>query len=414
MKKNAVTLTLVLFTALFALACGGDDSPSSNNADNQSNLNNENNQNNLNNVNNLNNLNNENNQNNENNLNNVNNEEPDMGQDMTSEEDMGMDMAEEDMGPDEVSITWPATPEDFADSANANTYISELITPEILDNEPTCCKDFGDISKNEGIDNALAELDEAIAGFGASLAGSLQNGINQGSVVILLDHRELSGADDADGFVLSWLNGAFADGTSYANASSGQGQFLLAADSFDAGTGEPQIVFNPAQMVLGEMSAGPAPVSLLLPLDDAFLSVTVQNAEVTGTATLSLDGVAYTAGTISGYIEVENLIDALNELAASSCGCLGLQQPLFEEVDGEYVGNCVDNVAAACPNQDEEICRVIGGNVALPNGEFCGVLPNLFEGSADISTNGDPDTYEALSLGLEWVGVNAEVTGIAN
>ncbi len=415
---KALLRLLILTTALSLAACG-DDSSSSNNSANNGDNNTNNSTNNANNGNNTNNP--------TNNVNNANNVDDmgveDMGEpDMGGTDDMGADTGGDDMGevdmsmgPTPVDIMWPSTADDFASTANANTYISKLITPELDENDiPTCCKDFGDISKNAGTDNALAELDASISGFGASLAGSLQNGIEEGNVIILLDHRELESADDPDGFVLGWLNASFDGATTYQTAAAGQGQFLIDPASFIAGTGEPQIKFNPANMMQGNLTAGPTDVSLLLPLDSALLAVTVQKAEITGVATLSMDGVSYTAGTIAGYIALQNLFDALNELAAASCGCLGLgNTPLYENDGLGWDGNCVSNVGNLCPGADQEICRVIGGSNAL-NGNFCGVLPSIFENSADIDTDGNPDTYEALSLGLEWIGVNAEVTGILN
>lgn len=407
MKKFALLMALSL-----AFACG-DDSTDSNNGNNANTNNGA-----TNNANNSNNIT-TNNANNVSDMGVVSDAGADMagGDDMAGGEDAGGDMTGGvDMAPDmAMAYQWPATADDYASSVVANTYLNSLVLPELDQNdEPTCCKDFGARSLNSGLDNAVAQLDSLLAPVGVSLSASLELAIEQGDLIVLLDHRELESADDADGFVLSWVNGEFAQGTDYTLADAGNGQFLIDAASFVPGTGEPLVNFDPASMTAGVMSGGPTTGAIVFPIGTLLINVTLQEAEIAGNATLSMDGVAYTQGTVSGYILLSDIMNGLNEIAASpACSCLGLTGPLYEQdASGDWSGNCVSNTASLCPDVSQQTCRLIAGD-SFSSGEICTTLPILLPGQTDIDSNGDSE-YDSLSIGLEWTGVNAEITGVAN
>lgn len=339
--------------------------------------------------------------------------EPDMPADMTSdvpepdmEADMEVDM-EEDM-PTPIPFTWPTSPNIFAATADANSYIRELNFPPVMNNTTTCCKDFGAISKNAGIDNALATLNNSLSGFGADMQGPLTDAIQSGDAVILLDHRELDGATDADGFILSWLSGAFANGTTYGTASFGNGQFRVQPDAFVPGTGEPLIKLNPASMNNSQMNAGPSGLNFSLPFLGSTLVVAIEAAEVTGTATISNNGVEYTQGTLAGYITLDSLYGAMNTILTANCGCLGANPAVFSKnSSGVWGATCVSGANNLCPADSEQICRILAGN-SLANGQYCSLLPNILNNQADIDANND-DAFEALSMGFEWTAANADI-----
>jgi hypothetical protein len=346
-------------------------------------------------------------------------QQPDLGDDMTTAPDMagdtGGDMAADmgaDMGPElpPLEIDWPDDPELFANTANA-TYIPTLSLPPLSDGKPTCCYDFGAKSKNEGIDNAFAILASTLQGFDFDLNAVLLDSLMTGALTVLLDHRELDGPDDADGFVLSWLRGEFEGTTDYPDAAAGNGTFLLDPDSLDA-TGAPLLYFDPALMEGGSMSAGPDQLSLILPFIGLNLEVTVEEATMTGDAMIGSPEVSYDSGTMSGYVTVEEIFTGINEIVASECSCLGLgATPLYEQDgDGDWTGNCVSDPELVCP--DIELCRTLGGD-DINSSETCSATLTFLPQLADIDTDGDTSKYEAVSLGMEWTGVPATVVGVS-
>lgn len=328
---------------------------------------------------------------------------PDMDVDMV--DDMEADMPEPDPM---VPFTWPVSPTTYADSATQSSFLFELIVPELVDGIPTCCKEFGAISKNEGTDNALATLNETLLLFGADIQPPLTQAIESGSAVILLDHRELDGADDQDNFVLAWIAGEFANGTSYATASAGTGEFRVLNETFVAGTGEPVVNFNPARMQGSQMSAGPRSLGFSLPFLGSSLTIDISEAEVNGLATINANGVSYTDGALSGYVTLESMYGAINTILDQNCGCLGANRTIYtQDGAGAWAGACVADVATLCPSAPEEICRILAGT-SLGSGQVCGLLPGVLEGSADIDADRD-DLYESLSIGFEWRAANADI-----
>ncbi len=317
-----------------------------------------------------------------------------------------------DMPPPEppIDVTWPTTPTEYAATTTV-TYVSSLQLPDIGgdDDRPLCCRDFGAISRDEGVDNSLAILRSTIAGFDYDLNDLLRNTIESGDLVVLLDHRELDGPDDPDNFALAWLRGVFEGGTSFAQASAGNGTYLLDPDSLTA-TGEPRLLFNPATMRGGEMAAGPARLNLLLPIAFTTLDVTVEDASISGTASIQTDGVAYTGGEISGWVEIEEIFGNVNRIVAAQCECLGLgNTPLFEQdADGDWRANCVDDVPLLCA---DDLCHTLAGK-DINDGGTCNLARQVLPALADIDTDGDRSRFEAISIGLEWTGVTGEVVGV--
>lgn len=303
---------------------------------------------------------------------------------------------------------WPASADDY--QAEKATYANALTIPEVQNDTPACCTDFGDISKNEGTDNALARLENTLQAIDQSIQVGIDQGIADGDLVLLLDHRDLEGGSDS--FVLAQFLGAFASGTTFADADAGNGEFLLTPESFVSGSGEPKNFFDPAEMSSGELSAGPAQIAVDFPFEGVLLQIAIDEAELTGTATINESSVTYQNGTLSGWVTLEDFFGALNDVAASpQCDCLGLDGDLFVDNNG-WEENCVSDAANKCDGPGEAVCANIGGD-DFTNDEACTLLPGFLEEEADIDLNNDPSRYEALSIGLMWSGVEASVVGLA-
>ena len=323
-----------------------------------------------------------------------------------------------------LPITWPTAPADY--TANLSSYINTLTIPATdKDDGPACCRDWGNISRDYILngtnqnDNAFAKLADGLKTF-FNLQETLDAQLVDGSFALIWDHQEFNGeTTDADNFVLVGLFGAFANATDFTTASAGTGEFTISDTSFKTGTGEPLIFFNPAEMTAGAMAAGPSTFYLNLPLGIVTLSLAVSEALIEATATVGADGVTYSTGTLSGYIAIADVVDAVNLYVSSpTCTCLGLQGPLYTlNSDGTITTACVTGAADLCTAADENICVTLASKEPAGGLPFsvCDYLPTLLTGLTDLDLDGNCATdrdncdYEGLSVGFGWTAVPATI-----
>src|SRR5690606_15647019 len=117
----------------------------------------------------------------------------------------------------------------------------------------------------------------------------------------------------------------------------------------------------------------------------------------------------YETGTISGYVESEDVRAAINTFMASECACLGLSGDMYG--DGAFWGpnQCMDaaTAEAACPNPvGNEV-----GCVALASNPACAGLPIGLLTATDIDAKGGSN-YTALSVGLTFHAVPTTIDGV--
>ena len=335
------------------------------------------------------------------------------------------DIADVEPPPPPLDVTWPATPEDYA--AQTVSYVKTLQLPIEVDGSAECCHDFGDISRNAGVDNALAELllSPAITKF-FDVNIALEQSVVSGGIAILFDHRELDGFDDPDNFILVPLQGDFEGTTNYASAAAGEGTFTIDTTSFLSLVGEPASVFNPAMMIDHDVEGGPTTYLFKLTLAGATLELPMRDARIKGRAETWLTNPTqfeYVETTpitttyqssISGYVELDDFRQAINSFFVSECGCLGLTQELYGPDAGNGTGwsdpQCMSlaEAEALCPNASGNET----GCVALVDDLVCGILPLYLAAGQDINTDDDPQ-YEALSVGLTFTAVPAQVVGLS-
>jgi hypothetical protein len=288
------------------------------------------------------------------------------------------------------------------------SYVSRLLIPLTSGGVPTCCKDFGEISKDHiedgtaRIDNALALLAEGLGELGLSMQDIIDDAFLDGVVVLLYEHQGLG--DPADSaFTLVELAGSFAGSTSHEEAAAGAGVFEIDPRSFDPITGEPRSSAA-AAAAGGRVSAGPYVAHLAVPMPPSVLEVRVSAAELAGTIAVSEAGVTYSQATFSGYVLLDDLFGAMNAAVTDpSCACLGLDGPVYvADAAGAWSASCVAGAQAACPNEEEALCVTLAGDDGL-----CPDTTVVFEGLADIELDPARDGYEALSVGFTWSGVPA-------
>jgi hypothetical protein len=316
-----------------------------------------------------------------------------------------------DAGPDAAPdahppIDWPDAPGDYVPTSLS--YMSTIAIPSFDGNgDPVCCHDFGNISKDsieqgtDKIDNALSRVAELLLSVGTNLQDEIDAALESGTLLNLLDHRDLASGDGP--FILVQFLASFAPGTTYVQASAGAGSFVIDPISFVNGTGEPTNYFVNAAMTGGAMTAGPSTLHLSLPFGSATLEMQLIDARVTGRATLGAGGVSYGDGTVAGVVRLDELFGAFNAYLEQACGCLALTDPVYYQDDfGDWQAACVPDAEVRCTLPGESPCVNLGDSQ-----EVCSFLPIVLRNSADINLDVDSTRYEALSAGFHWTGVQA-------
>jgi hypothetical protein len=318
-----------------------------------------------------------------------------------------------------TTTLWPPTPQDYV--AGPISYLNTLVIPGVdMNGDPVCCRDFGTISRDyitngtNKIDNALAKLAAQLSSF-VNFQDLIDQGIMDGSIVLILDHHLLDYQNLPDDFYLAPFNGSFDTGTTYTEANAGTGEFLLSQASFIGGTGEPLNVAYPSVMTSTDMTAPSSTLTLPLPLAVTVLNLPILDTQaVADHGTITAAGINYTNGELSGYVETAQIFGALNAILLSpTCSCLGISSDVYtQNMDGSWSSTCVSNAATLCTQPGEDICVTLAGTNVL-NGEVCSVLPNFMNNAADIDLNSDPTAYEGLSMGFQFTGVTGTVNGVA-
>lgn len=321
---------------------------------------------------------------------------------------------------------WPADAADYV--AGPLSYVDEITVPGVEMDVPVCCKDFGEISKDfiengtDQLDNGLAVLSPLLALIGVDFSEQLNMSIQDGSLVVLLDHQFLDLADGSgvvargglpdDEFALVQLEAVFADGTTFAEASVGDGEFVILPGTFLPGSGEPAAVAFPAFMDVDGMSAGPFELDLTLSFGILDIDIIATQAEVTATpGQITPAGIPYTEGIITGIVQLDDVFADFNSvLGSSDCACLGLTDDVFTQLpDGSWRGSCVPDGAALCSEPREAVCATLAGsNPQAESPEICALFPPVLQNvAADLDLDGDPSRYEGMSIGLRFTAVPA-------
>jgi hypothetical protein len=319
--------------------------------------------------------------------------------------------------PTEAPPVWPDDPQDY--TPGVSSYIDSLTLPGLDGGGvPTCCQDFGGKSKNGSgdIDNALALLADGLSVLGFDIQATLDDAIQNGELVLLLDHQNLNVVTQPDEFALVQLLGAFEGATDYASASAGLGTFEATQASFVPGSGEPNNWYHPAAMGATDMTAGPFSLTLTLPFGFVSLSLKAGEARMSADhGLISVAGVPYTNGELSGYVLMDEFFGNLNAILNSpQCACLGLTGDVYNKLPtGLWSGTCKLDADSLCTLPAEEVCVALADNdlFGSPPG-VCGALPSVIQEQADIDLNSNTDVYEAMSVGLQFTAVNGQIVGV--
>lgn len=302
---------------------------------------------------------------------------------------------------------WPDTPSLYTYDATTYLHIVDVLTD---DTDPVCCRDFGAISGDTDVDNALGDLLGAI-GFLYDFQGAVDELIEGGDFVALLEHRGIPSTGDGT-YDMAFFLGAYDTGTTdYDVAASGMGDFLVDPVSFVPGTGRPLYRFPGATVTGDQLEADGGSLSLGLDFLSGTLALTVRDVQLRGTIARDTGGVGLEDGELSGFVRVEDFYAAYNDLIDQSCGCLGLSGDLFTFDGTAWAGDCVSDPDLVCTLPDEEICQILAGDDLL-GGQVCGLIPNIIVANADLNLDTGDTDREALSIGLLAQGVPGRIGGL--
>lgn len=310
--------------------------------------------------------------------------------------------------------TWPSTPESYI--PEDLYYVSTLTFPlEPGSNTPSCCRDYGDASRNEGIDNSFALIEAAGRSLGIDFQGYFTRQLESGELVLLWDFRR--GPDDS--LVIAGLRGGFDANTDYDSASRGEGRFELEDASFASSTGEPTgIIWDAHIEPDGTFWAGPGSLYVRMPLYGVTVDILLEHVELEGQQTLSPEGVPILVGQMSATLELAKLYRAFNDFALSErCACLGISDPpyVYDAEAGTWSSTCVDDALDLCNTPENQDCAILTGTDLTrgPDPQICELAPPLFRGLVDVDVDcttspTEPGGFDALSLGFEFEAWPAE------
>jgi hypothetical protein len=309
--------------------------------------------------------------------------------------------AEEDAGGAGPGDTMSPPADDTAEPEPSEGEFSEHFS--IIDSlsiaDGDCCFDFdNDGSPDNGLGGLLSTI-TGLLGDGLDINASIADAIAEGSLSVLY---EQVGLDDDMNDELT-LNG-------YVGVNNGDGTYAIDPESIDEETGEPVLSFG-AEIVDGVISTEPADFFLAVPLDDLAFAFTLTQTEMVGEVSMAEDGngLDWVNGQLGGVVSLEEFVNAFNAIG-DSCECMGLDgAPLFT-MDGENKIACSSAAqsisASACSAADGDLCEGIASNAGLA----CLGIGLIVSPDIDSDENGIADSF---SVGVNFTGVSAEVTGLA-
>ena len=173
--------------------------------------------------------------------------------------------------------------------------------------------DFTSPSGEEGVDNALAVLLPILEMFAGDLSATLQENINDGSILLL---AEMTSVDDFTNDACVGMNlyigevpGDVAPMLSSDRLSPGQ-TFDINPESLDA-KGEPIVSVTGASFVGGNLNAATDVISLPVPLEEGtVLELNIRNARVGGQFTAD----TMSNGIIAGVLSIDELSESVAAL----------------------------------------------------------------------------------------------------
>jgi len=274
-----------------------------------------------------------------------------------------------------------------------------------------CCCDFTD----DGVlDNQLAALLAELRDMvGVDLAGlndSIAASLTDGSVLVLLEYAGLcpEGADTAY-FDLNVYRGADTDDPPDPTDDFSGSEELRVRAEWLTDWGDPIVSFEGARVLGGRLHSGPTQVLVPVSIDHPPLDLALTVDSATLDAEIAWDeGYRLADGRLCGYVTVAQVFDALNQFAAGSCDCLGLEGDLIEGVEsGAFAcgaSHPACDPAAPGTGSVQDLCGTLESS--------CDTVLPVLSAFLDVDTDSD-GTGDAISLGATFGATSAVLVGAA-
>lgn len=310
---------------------------------------------------------------------------------------------------------WPATAADY--QLHNGTFLTTFEFPDVA-HEDLCCRDFGDISRDfikngtNNADNALAAMDVVLSAASngkVDLAGPINNSIRVGRYVPLFDHVDIPST--SGNYTLAYFGGSPAEGTTYDTAKTGGGEFLLKPGYFEGDSGTPKYLFGSAAVSAGKLTASDGHFELPLPVLWGRVLLEVQRVQLTADVAIVDGGVTLTNGELSGFIKVDDWFKGYNQVVNEKCACAELTSDIYGRGPDGWEQHCLDAPQGTCTGTEAVTCGVLLLS-DIKDGGICKGMFNAVAAAADLNFDDNDQTYEALSVGMRFSGVQATSTGL--
>ncbi len=283
-----------------------------------------------------------------------------------------------------------------------------IVDSIVLDGAKDCCFDYsGDGTPDNGVGSLLGTLGSFLGEV--DVDQSIADAIADGTISIVLDMKGMESATDDDDVT---MNGFFG----YAGEAGG---YLIEPNSFVEGSGNalPIVSFPGGTIAGGSVELGPTPFAVSIPFGEIVISAELQSAQITGDITTDGGSFGIANGKIGGVVPLQQIVDALNTVAADLCACLGTGGADIMELAAEDKLKCsaaLNGASPACSeaNGDNALCAAIADNKGLVCTAIGIIKPDIdtdFSGKADAFSIGM--TFTAAATTIEGMGEDQAAAG---
>ncbi|TNF29342.1 MAG: hypothetical protein EP329_16010 [Deltaproteobacteria bacterium] len=267
-----------------------------------------------------------------------------------------------------------------------------------------CCFDY---TGDGVVDNKLGNILALAGTLIGDLNATIQEQVESGSLVVLLETKNVTDAANSSDVTINGFLGEDAD-ADLTNNASGTASFTVNNSSFKEGTKEPLISFSGAEISSSVLTAGPSLFQLSIPiLEGAVLSLAITQTRIEATVAtgpngegLTMDGDVTDPDTgdaygakLGGVITQDDLFAGINGFMDASCVTIN-------DDDGKLVSFDSSTGKWSCAktaDQDTSACE--DGDPATQLGSYCGALLAFIVPDVDTNDDGKKD---AISIGI-WV-----------
>jgi len=288
------------------------------------------------------------------------------------------------------------------------SYVTEI---KVASKDDDCCFDFTEDGKN---DNAFGGLLVVLSTF-FDINGTIADQIASGSLVLLLETKNVSDITTASGVTVNGFYGLDAD-TDATNNASGTAEFLVNRSSFVTGTTQPLISFTNASITASVLSAGPSVFRLSIPLLGTVLDLAVDATRLESVVAAGANGAdgglsmgGTDGGRLGGYVAIQSLANAFNTYLDASCTCIKKADTAKPYLSTKVVPGKVQLDASNIPIGAGSSCTGEGESSCQQIASFIGLAGTAI--SPDI--DGDDDGIkESISIGVFIHATSAKINGV--